>query len=507
MARFANFFNNYPNINIEEALKKVNQSIQLDATVFNSFAFSVRGQIFLQDYTKQLTAWTKRNSSNQPKESLLKKAQNDLEKASEMHPTTMDSEDLAQVYYYIATDYHGNIKAGYDWQKYLQKALTLCARAAACKDGEKRPRLHKIRGQSLCALGEHQQSLKSFQRAIECKEYKHEVFESGNLLVVEYSHVLKEMGDTLSSNKPLLAEMVYWLHKAAELRLSNDQWTTYSMTPLTNLTSQWQSFVKFCEDNDYIRELDDIQEASLKPRQSRFQQRRTVSTSNAESLSREPPMRHSKSVTEEASGARSRIGYATASLSVLKLDDNETSSEAKEETSPMYLRTGKVQLSDQTSSSQEWTSIDASNKPIRAAPVNALHRDLTYDFFVIYSRSASEWVFRCLLEELEGRGLKGCIKDRDFMLGQTKVNNYTDSTANSSCVVIVITEDFEKDFWCDRGMLMAFEKRKLLIPILREDTELPDLLNPLTHLDATGAVDWMRLQRCIEQQIKLEAAA
>ena len=336
-----------------------------------------------------------------------------------------------------------------------------------------------------------------------------------NLLVVEYDHILKDIGDTLSSHQPLLADMVYWLHKAAKLCLTNPQWKSFSMERLTSLTSNWQSFVKFCQDNDYTRELEDIQQASFVHTGWRTQQRRTVSTSDAESMSRPSHVRHSKSVPEERSGARFEDSNphalldesATDSLSVFELDGNKTSSKAKEDKSTMTLRTGEDQVSDQTSSSQEWTTDDASNKPIRSAPDKALNCDFTYDFFVIHSDSASEWVFRCLLEELEGRGLKGCIKDRDFMLGQTKVKNYTGSTAKSACVLIVVSKDFKKDYWCDRGMEMAFEQRKLLIPILREDTELPALLNPLTHLNALGAANWERLQKCIEQQIKLDDTA
>ncbi|XP_071802347.1 uncharacterized protein [Asterias amurensis] len=507
LARFANFLKKIRNK--EEALERVNQSIQLDASMFNYFAYSVRGQIFLQDYEKQ-----KRMSANQF-DKLLENAQNDFEKASKIHVTPVDLEHLAQVYYYLAIDCHGNEAGHNDGQRYHQKALTTCARAAACQDGEQRSLVHKIRGQSLCALGEHQQALRSFQRAIECKDNMFVVENSVKLLVVEYSHVLNDVGDTLLNHKPLLADMVYWLHKAAKLRLTYPEWKSYSMIPPMSLTSQWQSFVKFCQDNDYIWELEDIQQASRDPRGRRTQQRRTVSTSDAESMSRPSHVRHSKSVPEERSGARFEDSNphalldesATDSLSVFELDGNKTSSKAKEDKSTMTLRTGEDQVSDQTSSSQEWTTDDASNKPIRSAPGDALNCDFTYDFFVIHSDSASEWVFRCLLEELEGRGLKGCIKDRDFMLGQTKVKNYTGSTANSACVLIVVSKDFKKDYWCDRGMEMAFEQRKLLIPILREDTELPALLNPLTHLDALGAVNWERLQKCIEQHIKLDDAA
>ncbi len=576
-------------------MEKVNQSIQLDATVFNSFAFSVRGQIFLQDYTKQLSDCTERYSSNQPDDSLLNQARKDFQKASEINPTPINFEDLAQVFYYMATDYHGNIKAGYG-QKYLKKVLTICARAAACQDGEKRPRVHIIRGQSLRALGEHQQSLKSFKRAVEYGDSIPFPSSSGEYLTVEYANVLKDMtGDQPSTFQTLFADMVYWLHKAAKMYLVNPEWH-YSLDAQTHLAPQWISFVKYCKENNYVRELEDIKEASRYPDQRHFQlsctdeelhppspctrppqsvieeatgtkhvyscevhdphapieaaketvykpphvKRRIQSVTeeaswatgvNFENQNPHAPVkaakapayepshkRHAQSVTEEASGETKiiaddyhpqvQVESTSASLSALELGGDETSSEAKQITLTVNLQTGKTQFVNLTSSSQEWTSKDASNKPIRSAPEQALNHHLPNDFFVIHSSSASNWVFRCLLEELEGSNLKGCIKDRDFTIGKTKLANYTESIADSACVVIVITEDFAEDEWCNNSMLMAIEQNKLLIPVLREITELSILkfLNTRTHLDATGPVDWERLKRSIEQQIRLDDA-
>ncbi|XP_071802742.1 uncharacterized protein [Asterias amurensis] len=579
LARYANFLKS--NDRLDTALVWVNKSIRQDETNYNSLALFLRGQIFLRYFKKQ---FTQHNTPHQQDGSFLINAQQDLEKLSESHSTPMYLQELAQVYYYMATDCHGKVKTECGGLEYLHKALTMCAKATAFQDGEKRSNVHKIRGLCLRALGEHQHALRSFKRAVECDLSYNWFSGSGKCLISEYASVLKDMtGGKSSCSQTLFADMVYWLHKAAKTYLMNPQWIG-SFDVQRHLASNWENFVKYCVDNDNTSELEDIQEASSHPEQRRRtdeeshlptsmcppqsvieeasgtscfvstedqnphapieaakvtvyqppQKRRTQTVVGEGSVYREvsedhkphaniegtkataykpPHVRRAQSIADEARGATEetsddyqtqlQVESSTDSLSALDLGGNKTSSKEKQVTLTVNLQTGKTQIVNPTSSTQEWTSKDASKKPIRSAPEKALNHNFQNDFLVLHSSSASEWVIRCLLEELEESNLKGCIKDRDFMVGKTWLANYTDSIANSACVIIVITQDFEHDAWCNSSMLMAIEQKKLLVPVLREGTKLPMFLNTLTHLDATGAVNWELLKRSIEQQIRL----
>ena len=143
---------------------------------------------------------------------------------------------------------------------------------------------------------------------------------------------------------------------------------------------------------------------------------------------------------------------ATASLSTVDIDGAEADSDFIQITYRVNLKTGKTQHIDTTPSSQEHTTKGILRKHVRSAPEMALNHNLPYDFFVIYCSSASEWVFHCLLGELEDSGLKGCVKDRDFKLGKMELTNYLESIENSVCTIIVITKDFETNNMCSRGM-------------------------------------------------------
>ena len=508
--------------------------------MFNIHAYGVRAKIFIEQYQQQLKENKKGKRYNPPDKTLLTKAEDDLKETFEFYSTPMHLELMAEVLYYMATDSNGRVKQGCEGEEKLLQTLTMCAKAAACQDGEKRAPVHKVRGQSLCALGEHQAALRSFQQAVECETTSNFYINSGNVLVSEYEHVLMARTDALPCNSLVFADMVYWLHRVAQISLSTD-WVMYQVTKLQDqVPHHWKEFVKYCKENNYMRELHDIRRAAMldsqpkryhsfsteveephiPPVSDQYQLSRAVveaTTSKGdnpharvekdkEEIPSEDHNPHARIEKDKEAKPSEDFESATASLSTGDIDGAEADSHFIQITYRVNRKTGKTQHIDIIPSSQNWTHGDVSSKSIRAAPKTSKNGQLTYDFFVIYSDSASEWVFRRLLEELEGSGLKGCIKDRDFIPGKSKLHNYTNSFTNSACTIIVLTTDFEADNWCYNGMVQAIELNKLVIPVKRQPRNIPMFLNTLVPLDATAAVDWERLKRSIEQQIKLDAS-
>ncbi|XP_022084288.1 uncharacterized protein LOC110975805 [Acanthaster planci] len=440
----------------------------------------------------------------------------------------------------------------------MQLALTYCAKAVTCQDGQKQADYHRLRGDCLCAMGEHQAALVCHKRALECEIGVNHYKRSGHSLVIEFAHIL-EHKQSLAQDFNFLSDMLYWLLEVANICLSL-KWTLWSLQKVKDLPGIWESFVQFCNDNGYNSELETIQLAvtDQRSRPTQLHPRRMYSVPTAEGRSSpviskrqhcysetksyeleeaafEPQTTRLKRDTqkrndEETFQTAEEAGDSATALPgespktfeehiPAKLDkDVQTGAELLSQldlspapdtiqvTYSVNLKTGHTQHVSTTPSSQELSTEDVSKKYVRVAPETPLyHLELRYDFFVIYGKSASEWVKHRLLEELEGVGFKGCIKDRDFILGKPKLENYSESIKNSVCTIIVITKDFETNNHDVMAMHMALEDR-LVIPVLREDRDMPPALKPIEYLDATGAVDWAKLERSIEQQVKLDVA-
>ncbi|XP_038045872.1 uncharacterized protein LOC119720303 [Patiria miniata] len=587
-----------------KALSLLDRAIELGDSEFNLQVRYDRANIYLSQYKQQLKYSQKSRDpmAQCPDDTLLTRAKEDLSFAIKDVSKPWFTELMAEVLYYLATDCYGRLR--YGSERLLQQALTYCAKAVEIADGSKRGNVHKVRGMCLCVMGEHQAAFGSYKRAVECEIAASYHGGSVGALVLEYKHILPDNHLALREDLPLLADMVYWLQKVAEVCLSTD-WDLWQLNKLKQMRDHWEIFVKYCKDNDYEKELEVIESAAIdKRRSSRLQHplssphdsdvpptseqgqnRSFPSASNvgdaassfcdASSLSHDiqykrqtrakrqlslpvsvedgslPPSvtrrQHSlpassryvqptsRAQGEElsdrtgdninaeylresqgASAAPARpipdkidrdIQTLSESLSQVDLDGNEEHHIPPDTIHITYsvnLKTGKTQHVATMPSLEEPPTEVVSKKNVREAlerPQNNLTRK--YDFFVIYSSSASEWVQHRMLEELEESGFKGCIKDRDFELGKPRLQNYSDSIEDSVCVIIVITADFETNNNDVRGMLMALDSDRLVVPVLYEDRVMPLVLKTLEHLDATGAVDWPRLARCIEQQVKL----
>ncbi|XP_038045405.1 tetratricopeptide repeat protein 22-like [Patiria miniata] len=539
IARYADYLQgNSPS----KALDLLNHSIEKDPTVFNIRAYYIRARICMGQYKQK------------GERSLLEKAEKDLEVTFQYSHTPWHLELMAEVFYLKAKDPHFT-ESPLDVQNNLQKALIFCAKAVACQDGQNRPDVHKLRGECLCALGQHRVALGCFKRAVECESAARLYRGSADSLALEYEHILRSTPSPIPPDSPLLADMVYWLHQAAQLCLSNHK-TLKSLSKLQELPRHWIRFVMYCHDNKHIQKYESIKLAasnqdksnrrhrslqrqmscldltedlnlqglSMKNRRKSFPgtgdsqaQLRCNSKAPAED-NRQLRVASAPSSQEESSSGREataadRDGTTSMSNDSVHVDltdmlpsSVESGDDAKESdtftlTFARNRKTGKIERIITSPSPPDTTTDDVSSKHVSPPPERPLNQKLPYDFFVIYADTAEEWVLHHLIQELEDSGLKGCFRDRDFPLGRYKLAVYPEFIQSSVCTIIVITADFEKSKDQYSAMAMALELETPVIPLLRDKMDMPIALRGRTHLKAYGAVDWAWLQRDIEQKV------
>jgi toll-like receptor 13 len=72
-----------------------------------------------------------------------------------------------------------------------------------------------------------------------------------------------------------------------------------------------------------------------------------------------------------------------------------------------------------------------------------------YDVFVSYAAQDLHWVRQHLMPELEGRlGLRLCIHERDFILGNNIVDNIAHCVNRRKKIIMVFSNHFKRSQWC-----------------------------------------------------------
>src|SRR6218665_2451500 len=99
----------------------------------------------------------------------------------------------------------------------------------------------------------------------------------------------------------------------------------------------------------------------------------------------------------------------------------------------------------------------------------------TFDVFVGYSRSDSNWVITQLLPRLEHEcNLRLCIHERDWLPGRDIAENIMESIDNSRKTLLIVSNAFALSPWCHFELTMAQtrlmeEDRDSLVLILLEE--------------------------------------
>ena len=119
-----------------------------------------------------------------------------------------------------------------------------------------------------------------------------------------------------------------------------------------------------------------------------------------------------------------------------------------------------------------------------------------FDAFVAYHERDSPWVRTVLLKHLENEnGLKVCIHERDFTLGEPIEENISSAIESSRRVILVVSPYFVTSNWCLLEMRLArqmsFERgRDILIPVILQHIDgqkgsktLFNILNENTYIE------------------------
>ncbi|KAK7113516.1 hypothetical protein V1264_012789 [Littorina saxatilis] len=71
-----------------------------------------------------------------------------------------------------------------------------------------------------------------------------------------------------------------------------------------------------------------------------------------------------------------------------------------------------------------------------------------YDVYVSYASDDLGWVRQHLLVELENWGLRLCLHDRDFLIGNNIADDISHSVESSKKVVVVFSKHYSRNQWC-----------------------------------------------------------
>ncbi|XP_071137946.1 uncharacterized protein [Mytilus edulis] len=134
----------------------------------------------------------------------------------------------------------------------------------------------------------------------------------------------------------------------------------------------------------------------------------------------------------------------------------------------------------------------------------------TYHAFISYRDvdEDREWVSD-LIEKLKKlHQLKCCNHVYHFKPGRKIVDNIKYAVRKSVKTLIILSKEYNDSHWCtfevEYTHHMSMEMREqLLIPVLKEDCEIPDHLKPFTYIDARGPIgSWLpRLATSIESPV------
>ncbi|XP_052098309.1 toll-like receptor 13 [Mytilus californianus] len=121
-----------------------------------------------------------------------------------------------------------------------------------------------------------------------------------------------------------------------------------------------------------------------------------------------------------------------------------------------------------------------------------------YDAFVIYCDSDRQWVHLELLKRLEEIGLKVCVHQRDFEIGESITDNITKYVGKSWKIIVVMSNNFTKSEWCQWELDLVQERRRrhgkdALILIMHSQIDSSHMTNSIKSLlDTTPHLQYQK---------------
>lgn len=119
----------------------------------------------------------------------------------------------------------------------------------------------------------------------------------------------------------------------------------------------------------------------------------------------------------------------------------------------------------------------------------------SYDVFISYSHHDHDWVWDWLLPRLEAAGLAVCIDERDFDIGVPSLVNMEQAVERSGKTLLVITPAWVNSEWTAFESLLVqgsdpAGRRARMLPLVREQTDMPPRIRMLTYVDFTREANW-----------------
>ncbi|XP_071137628.1 uncharacterized protein [Mytilus edulis] len=131
-----------------------------------------------------------------------------------------------------------------------------------------------------------------------------------------------------------------------------------------------------------------------------------------------------------------------------------------------------------------------------------------FHVFISYSESDRLWV-GTVIQHLQNYYNFKCFEhSADFIPGMKITENIEYAMSNSVKTMFILTEEYNKSYWCQYEVefailkLLAEMKENVIIPVLKEECEIPGYLRPFTYINGTGDMDvWLpKLALAIEAE-------
>ena len=81
-----------------------------------------------------------------------------------------------------------------------------------------------------------------------------------------------------------------------------------------------------------------------------------------------------------------------------------------------------------------------------------------YSAYLVFCEQDRKWVIEYLYRILENEGIDACIPDRDFNVGDVHSDQIADNISKSKKLVVVLSNDFAQDEWCQWQLQFALER-------------------------------------------------
>ncbi|XP_076078479.1 uncharacterized protein LOC143048594 isoform X1 [Mytilus galloprovincialis] len=116
---------------------------------------------------------------------------------------------------------------------------------------------------------------------------------------------------------------------------------------------------------------------------------------------------------------------------------------------------------------------------------------------------------RTVMQHLQNDyNFKCCEPSADFIPGRKITENIEYAMVNSVKTMFILTEEYKKSYWCQFEVefailkLLVEMKENVIIPVLKEECEIPGYLRPFTYINGTGDMDvWLpKLALAIEAE-------